>query len=802
MELHFLHPWLVLTAAALAVLAGALLTWSRKFAPFLFTLGAAAFFLSGARPLIGNAQPEVSHALVLDVSGSMDARRSQIDAWLEKLVSETDLPPQHSFKRYELSDALREPGSVHGQGTNYARLADLAADSTINGEIIFVTDGQGPIGKLYEAVNPHRLILLRAPGPERPDASVVSLVTPTSVPAGGNLSIRASVRCDEDARIKWKLLDGDREITADTIRVRGGVPAPVAYNCPAFGNGLQRVKLVVDVPGDRESRNDAATSAFFVGGKRELLYCAPETGFDALLQSLRADQTNHVTVAQKLPLTRGELDSFSVVVINNLSLSVAGATSTQLQSLADWVNGGGNLLMAGTSGAFGPGGYRGSPLEPLMPVRFRPDDSPPRRLLLLLDLSSSMNDPVPGGGSKLQRLKEAARRVLETLGKDDRVAVAGFRERILGEINFLPAGDKRLAARIDGLDAQGSTHIGSSLQQALGAFDGGEHNGILMISDGDDVEHAGENTFKQIGQKLSDGKIRLDVVLTADVQRAWTGWILNHVSHPDAHLWTVGGAGFEGLLETLDKALAGRNREWVIEKPLDASGAQVTLPRLVRTALRKGAGVRQLVQATSRTEPPTSWPLLATRQLIGRTAALCTDSWGNAKLAQFWGDAVFQAKLGGALRFLLEGANRVNLVLNPLGSGAELVWTGHDDPPDGDLQTSAGSAGYASQGRWLLKEWPEGDELRVTKDGRLLQRIPLPSPVPRELSYTGDQPVFFEVAAEGGVRVFNSLGAWKPRRFGEAPGSPTDITWLPALFALLCVICGFAVRKVASVSRR
>ncbi|MCA8912822.1 MAG: VWA domain-containing protein, partial [Planctomycetes bacterium] len=508
MELHFLYPWLVLIAAALAVLAGALLFWKRKFAPFLLTLGAAAFFLSGARPMIGTTQPEVRHALVLDVSGSMEARRKQVDAWLDKLVESTELPPQHSFVRYELSDALREPGGAHGQATDYARLADIAADDAINGEIILVTDGQGPIDKLYGAVNPNRLILLRAPAPNWPDASVVSMTAPTSVAPGANVSIRASIRCDADAQVEWRMLSGDAEIATGTANLRAGMPAPVVCAFAASGSGLQRVRLVLHLPGDREPRNDQASCAFFTGDKRGILYCAPETppGSDALLQTLQADDTSRVTVSHKLPLSADELDNVAVVVINNLSLSEAGATQAQLQALADWVNGGGNLLMAGTDGAFGPGGYRGSPLEPLMPVRFRPDDSPPRQLLLLLDVSSSMNDSLPGGGTKLARLKEAARRVLDSVGEDDRVAVAGFREGVRGEIDFRRAGDERLNAEIDGLSAQGSTHIGSSLQQAIGAFNGGDHNGILMITDGDDVEHAGENTFSQIAQRLTDGK--------------------------------------------------------------------------------------------------------------------------------------------------------------------------------------------------------------------------------------------------------------------------------------------------------
>ncbi|MCA8944859.1 MAG: hypothetical protein KDB29_01400, partial [Planctomycetes bacterium] len=67
-----------------------------------------------------------------------------------------------------------------------------------------------------------------------------------------------------------------------------------------------------------------------------------------------------------------------------------------------------------------------------------------------------------------------------------------------------------------------------------------------------------------------------------------------------------------------------------------------------------------------------------------------------------------------------------------------------------------------------------------------------------ELRYTGDDAPFFELAAESGIRVFTSLGAWQPRRFVESTSSPDDYTWLPALLASICVVGGFWLRQKRS----
>ena len=69
MELHFLQAWLVFAAAAIGLAAGAIGWRTRRAAPMLFALAAAAFFFSGARPQVGSRPDEVRHALVIDVSG-------------------------------------------------------------------------------------------------------------------------------------------------------------------------------------------------------------------------------------------------------------------------------------------------------------------------------------------------------------------------------------------------------------------------------------------------------------------------------------------------------------------------------------------------------------------------------------------------------------------------------------------------------------------------------------------------------------------------------------------------------------
>jgi hypothetical protein len=788
MELTFIYPWFAFAAALLAVAGGVMAFWKRRNAPMLFMLGAAAFLVAGARPQVGTRAAEVRHALVVDVSGSMSTR-----AEAAALADSLELPAGHSFVRYELSDAVRIAGSARGEGTDYARLADIAADASINGEIVMVTDGRGRLEELYSAVDPRRLILLRAPAPGSPDATVLTMTAPTSVPKGTAAMLRGTVRCDAAASVPWRLLDGSTELAAGEVALRADVPAAIELAQPLQGEGLRRLTLVLDLPGDRESRNDQASVAVAVGSQRRVEYCAargvpPES--DGLLQLLKADAGNVVNVRHSLPTTQADLNAAALVVINNLSLAESGTTREQLDVLADWARSGGNLLMVGTNGAFGPGGYRGTAIEEVMPVRFRPDDAPPRRVLLLLDTSASMDETLSGGEKRLDRLKEGVRRVLTALDESDQAAVLGFRESVQGEASFLAARDERLLARVNALAAGGTTRIATSLDQALDVSTA-PGTRIMMVTDGEDVEGAGADRYSAISARLREHKIRLDVVLTEGGEKDWTGWLA--ASGTDLHVWRS--ANFDDLIETLDRAIADGDQEWVLAQSTSVPGVGPGLPRLLRTAMRNDPSVSQALRAQTLTAVPRTYPLLARRQLVGRTASLSTDSWGDTAMAAFWADAAFQAEINGALGFLLTNAGAVTLVLNPLDDGAELVWTGEAAVPTGDLETSAGIARMDSPGRWLLEAWPTGEELKVFRAGSLLQRIALPQLVPAELRFTGDDEVFFAVAAEGGIRVFHSLDSWQPRRFVESAEKPLDVTWAAALAGMLAVLAGFALRR-------
>lgn len=793
--MHVALPWLALLS--LLLIPAALTVWlrTRKPAAVLFILAAACFLFAGSGPGLATSQGNVRHAVVLDVSDSMRARLPQVGPWLEQQAGLT-LPDGHELIWYELSDALRARGEPAGSATRMKALAGLTADESVNGEVILVTDGRGSAADVLGAVPPSRLMLLRAPASPDPDAAVVSLRGPTSVPEGSFGLLQGVIQCDHDASVAYTFLRDDTVVEQGRRELKAGLAAGVTHRFVTDKPGLVRFRLQVSMAKDREPRNDTASLALFGGVAREVMYVTdprvPESG-DALLAMLRADTGNRVTRTGTLPASAAQLEGVGLLVINNQPLHRAGVTAAQTRAIADWVNSGGSLLMAGTTGAFGPGGYRNTAIEEVMPVRFRPDDQPPRHVMVLLDASASMGEALAGGGTRMDAMRDAALVALGSLGPTDRSACVAFSERLRNRPEFSAPLSAAQRDAIAAIQPGGATRILEALQAGLDALVSAQQDSkegrLLILTDGEDTSAAAEQDWTALAARISAARVRLDVVLTTGDERPWVKLLGDSV-----RVWQVQ-SDFGGLLETMHEALAGGDAEFVLREFMEVGGVTGGIRLVVRTSLRRDRGVLPILNAQTPVTRLPEYPLLAFRQLGGRAAVICTDTWGDAAHIEFLGNEFWRGELQRILALLLEQAGRSALVLNPLGDGFELVWTDTTEPPATDLNAGGINAARVGTGRWRLSQLPPGDVLVVQQGERVLQRIPLPRTAGPELTLTGDDDAFFAMCEAGGARVLSGLDSWNPRRAGIESESQKDLRWIPALLAAMLLIGGFALRR-------
>ncbi|MCC6573154.1 MAG: VWA domain-containing protein [Planctomycetes bacterium] len=783
MSLTFNHPVLAYTAALIALCSLAFF-WRRGVASGLIALAAALFALAGAGPSAGGGAVEARHAAVLDVSASMESRLE--GARRLAVTTAIPLPPGQSWLKQQLSDTLRDEGSPPGGQTNYGALAALSARPDFLGECIFISDGRGDLDELTAALDPGRVILLRAPVPEKPDAAVVSLRVPGNLPAGSAAVLRAEIACDRDLDARWRAFADGKEIGNGHERLAAGASVAIAqvFRAPDFG--LMRLSITVEVAGDREPRNDKASVAVGAAGKRVVAYALPAEvaeASDALLALIRADAANEVRVRRDLP-TAGELTGIAALVINDVP--VASLDAARLPAIAAWVRGGGRVLMAGVGGAFGPGGWRGTPLEEVSPLKFRPDDDPGRRWLLLLDCSDSMNASA-GGAKRLDVMRQGARRVLDKLNARDRGSVVGFNRHVLGSLEFTDSVNE-LRARLDNLTASGNTNIRASLEAALRAFPPGDGEArIFLVTDGQEGEGSGGASYAELAKFAADNGIRIDVLLTEATPRPWT----DAIKAGGGSVNTVGERGFGELVEKLEQIAAGADKSLIEAGPFAVAGVAASVPAVARTAPRADLQPGDLRLSANKNRR--NWPLLATRQMLGRSAALTCETWGG----ELWRNAKFLDAVRGATDFLLTGAANASLKLNVnADDSADLTWVGLNAAPERDLELEDSTRLRLTRpGRWHVAKLPQADELAVFDTGRLIEKLALPQLPPAELRFTGDDEEFFTRAAARGFRVLKSLQGWEPRVVRPAATGSVNLTWLVAAFGVACVLAGYAMRK-------
>ncbi|MBX3473471.1 MAG: VWA domain-containing protein [Planctomycetes bacterium] len=799
MQLDFSYPWLVMLAALTAI--GALLPWiaRRRGAPALFTLAAAGFILAAAGPRFAAAGDETLHLLVVDVSDSMASRVSSTDPWVAAQLAGASLPRGHRLEVAQLSDALRAKDAPTGGPTNLGAMAAAAGWKGVNGEVVLVTDGRGELADLSQALPARRVILLPAPTPQAPDAAVAAVSAPSWLAPLTSGQLTATLVSDRDLEVPWRLLEGDREIRSGRVFVPAGLGARVSTAIPALQPGSVRFRFRVDLPADREPRNDQAEFTVLVGGQRIVEYArdsrVPETA-DSLLAMLRADARNQVRVRANLPSSDAELDGVGLLVVNDLSLSGSGLDASQLGAITRYVRAGGSLLMAGADGAFAPGGYRGTLLEDVMPVRFRPDDEPPRHLLMLLDTSSSMAERTDGGAVKLDLLQQGARLAAAAMHGTDRVAIAGFHARLRNDPVFEPASNvSAREAALSLLKAEGRTLIRQSLEQAVSVMaplaSPEIKQRILLVTDGEEGEPVDEAAWRALAARLAALNLALDVVLTEQGLPAWLQALRDAPAKGELSIVTVGDRGFDDLLDALSKAMAAQEQGLVVRGELTVDGARARLPVVSRTSARKGEQIRVLAACL---DPPC--PVFATRDLLGRTGVICTATAGGAAVAEFWADPSVVALTQGLLAFLLENAGQPRLTLLPTSDGrAELTWIAAGTPPAGDLRTGSGQvASRVGFGRWRLDALPPEATMEVFSGDQLLVRLPLPRVASAELARTGNDPVFFEQAEAAGFRVLSGLAAWRPARW-EPATEQFSLRWVCAAMGLVAMLAGFAVHR-------
>ncbi len=197
--------------------------------------------------------------------------------------------------------------------------------------------------------------------------------------------------------------------------------------------------------------------------------------------------------------------------IPDTSLSALAAAVTEF---------GTGLVMIGGYNSFGAGGWRGSPIEPVLPVLLEVPDRlvmPRVALMLVLDSSGSMGQSVLGSARSQQQIaNEAAARAVTSLGPTDLVGVIQFSNSSSLVVPLAPNDEpEETEQRILSIRHGGGTNLLPALQQARNVLQNADADikHVVVLSDG---RSQNEEQLPALAERMLDDGITVTTISVGD----------------------------------------------------------------------------------------------------------------------------------------------------------------------------------------------------------------------------------------------------------------------------------------------
>jgi uncharacterized membrane protein len=497
--------------------------------------------LALARPAWTTSDDKVATVLLADVSASVSDKQL---AATREFVKELDQARGADDRLYVITFAERprvapkqaeefviERHQGAGQGTDIQAAVQLAYGLFPSGylpRMIIASDGNQTRGDvLIESYRAEELgvrLSWKTFAEDRvEEIRVVGLHIPDEVKVGAPFEVTAEIWSTHDDKVTLHLRQDDFPNGLEpskTVTLREGINR-VKFKSQAKRAGFTTYRLrLAEAARDTEKANNEAVMTAPVKGRPNVLYVEGgvlrEPGSAGYLERALEHENIDVEVRgpRGLPSSAKELERYDLVLVSDVPAHFMGMA--QMAALESYVRDlGGGLIMAGGEDSFGSGGYQGTRIEKIMPVRFDSEkqrEQPNIAIALVIDRSGSMSGP------KIEAAKESARATAEVLSPSDLITVIAFDNQPTTIVRLQRASNRmRISTDIARLQAGGGTNIYPALREAyellLGANAKVKH--VIVLSDG----QAPYDGIADLCREMRGARITVSAVGIGDADR-------------------------------------------------------------------------------------------------------------------------------------------------------------------------------------------------------------------------------------------------------------------------------------------
>ncbi len=277
--------------------------------------------------------------------------------------------------------------------------------------------------------------------------------------------------------------------------------------------------------GDTSLGNNQAGGVTMTSGKGRVLVVAEhdDTGASQALHLVntlqRAKWKIDAVLPSQFPNDLLELEAYDLVVMVNtprdaIELEADALINAYVQDL------GGGVLFVGGREALGAGGWQGSAIEDILPVKLDVADDlviPAVAVVLVLDSSGSMRNKVMGSSRSQQAVaNDAAAGAIDILDEKDLIGVVSFSNTARRVVRIGPNDQPETTrSQIASISSSGGTNMGPAMNMAgemLESIDAGTKH-IVLLSDGES-QHT--ETLPAIAIELGKLGIKVSTIAVGD----------------------------------------------------------------------------------------------------------------------------------------------------------------------------------------------------------------------------------------------------------------------------------------------